>query len=135
MVSGPKRGTSVKAMIHRDQVPGDIRFDPLAVAKLTEGPPCVSMSLREFAAVVPIEVRRDHPFSGLGWLSDPQPGMLGFLEDRRFLRLLRRTPEISCILTTRELSRELCDIPGLVIAPNPRRAFFDFHNHLVQHTD
>ena len=111
-------------MIHRD-----------VCAKLTDEPQGVSMSLREFAAVVPIEVRRDHPFSGLAWLSDPQPGMLGFLEDRKFLRRLRRTPEISCVITTPELSHELRDIPGLAISSNPRRAFFDFHNHLAQHTD
>jgi UDP-3-O-[3-hydroxymyristoyl] glucosamine N-acyltransferase len=61
--------------------------------------------------------------------------MLAFLEDRKFLRLLRRTPEISCVITTRELSRELRDIPGLAIAQNPRRVFFDFHNHLAQHTE
>src|SRR6185503_4552884 len=120
MVSAEGR-TSVREMIHRD-----------ACAKLTDEPQGVSMTLREFATVVPIEVRRDHSFSGLGWLSDPQPGMLGFLEDRKFLRRLRRTPEMSCVITTRELSRELSNIPGLGIASNPRRAFFDFHNHLAQ---
>lgn len=104
-------------------------------AELTEEPQGVSMSLRAFAAVVPIEVKRDHPFSSLAWLSDPQPGMLVFLENRRFLRLLCRTPEVVCVITTPELSVELTDIPGLAIARNPRRAFFEFHNYLAQHTD
>src|SRR5258707_15612710 len=95
MVSAEER-TSVRAMIHRD-----------VCAQLTDERQEVSMSLREFAAVVPIEVRRDHSFSGLAWLCDPQPRMLGFLEDRKFLRLLRHTPEISCVITTLELSHEL----------------------------
>src|SRR2546425_467459 len=73
MVSAEPR-TSVKAMIHRD-----------VYAKLTDEPQGVSMSLREFAAVVPIEVRRDHSFSVLAWLSDPQPRMLGVLDARNIL--------------------------------------------------
>lgn len=92
------------------------------------------MNLRELEGLVPVEVWRDHSFSTPGFLSDPQPGMLTFLESPRVLRLLHRTPGISCVIATRELSRELDDIGGLAVTADPRRAFFDFHNHLARNT-
>jgi len=92
------------------------------------------MTLDDVRAIVPIEIRRQGSFATPGLLADPQPDMLVFLEDRQFLGLLRRTPEVSCVIAAPDLAEELGQIPGLAVASDPRRVLFDFHNHLARHT-
>ncbi len=93
------------------------------------------MLLSEFARVLRLEVRRDGEFATPGLLADPQPRMLVFVESRRAIALLRRTPEVSGVITTVELAMELDDVPALAIADDPRRTLFELHNHLARHTD
>ena len=70
------------------------------------------MMVHELRGVAPVLVERDHSFSMLALLSEPEFGMLGFLESRKLLPLVRRTPQICCLVTTRELARELPEISG-----------------------
>jgi UDP-3-O-[3-hydroxymyristoyl] glucosamine N-acyltransferase len=93
------------------------------------------MMLNEFKKVASIEVWRDGSFSTLGFLSDPQPDMLVFIEDKKYTEILDRTPKVSCVITTDELGKRLEHIPGLAVSSNPRLAFFILHNYLVRHTD
>jgi UDP-3-O-[3-hydroxymyristoyl] glucosamine N-acyltransferase len=94
-----------------------------------------AMRLTECAAFVPIAVERDAEFGTLGFLIDPQPGMLVFLENARFLPLLARGREaVSCVLTVPDLASRVRDVAGLAVCAEPRRAFFDLHNHLARHT-
>jgi UDP-3-O-[3-hydroxymyristoyl] glucosamine N-acyltransferase len=92
------------------------------------------MRLKEIETIVPVAVVRDSLFQTLGFLSDPQAGMLVFLGSPDYLGQLRETPEASCVLTTEALAAELPSIPGLAVGADPRRSFFELHNHLASRT-
>ena len=97
---------------------------------------CSAMRLRSCAEFVPMTVRRDAPFDTLGFLVDPQPGMLVFLESARYLPLLARCRgSVACVVATPDLAERLTEVPGVAESVSPRRAFFDLHNHLARSTD
>ena len=92
-------------------------------------------TLKDFEGSLSIKVLRDGSFRTLGFLSDPQPGMIVFLEDEKYLDLLRRTPGISCVITTGELAEKVEHIPGVAVSADPKIALFELHNHLALKTD
>jgi len=95
-----------------------------------------AMRLTECAAIVPITVERAAEFGTLGFLTDPRPDMLVFLESARFLPQLDRCREaVSCVLTVPDLAPRVGEVPGVAVCEAPRRAFFDLHNHLARDTD
>jgi UDP-3-O-[3-hydroxymyristoyl] glucosamine N-acyltransferase len=61
--------------------------------------------------------------------------MVVFLEDERFLKDHLVTPAVSCVITTAALARHLDAVPGLAVCDEPRRCFFELHNHLALNTD
>jgi UDP-3-O-[3-hydroxymyristoyl] glucosamine N-acyltransferase len=79
-----------------------------------------------------LELVRDGEFENLGFLFDSQPGKLCFLEKSSFRNQALRSRGLSCLLTTRELAPTMSEIPGLAVCANPRRVFFDLHNHLAR---
>jgi UDP-3-O-[3-hydroxymyristoyl] glucosamine N-acyltransferase len=94
------------------------------------------MRLSECARIAPMAVCRDASFEALGFLVDPQPGMLAFLESARYLPLLARCrDEVACVVTAPELADRIQERVGLAVAASPRRTFFDLHNHLARQTD
>jgi UDP-3-O-[3-hydroxymyristoyl] glucosamine N-acyltransferase len=93
------------------------------------------MNLKAVESIGSITVMRDGMFQTLGFLSDPQPGMLVFLESRDHLDALTQTPAASCVITTDALAEDLPAIPGLAVSPEPRRAFMELHNHLATRTE
>jgi UDP-3-O-[3-hydroxymyristoyl] glucosamine N-acyltransferase len=80
------------------------------------------------------DIVRDAHFKSVGFLSDPQPSMLVFLESRRFLSTLRRTREATCIITPAEYAGEVDFIEGLAITAEPRLAFHQIHEFLALQT-
>jgi UDP-3-O-[3-hydroxymyristoyl] glucosamine N-acyltransferase len=80
------------------------------------------------------DIIRDAYFESVGFLSDPQPSMLVFLESRRFLSTLRRTREAGCVITRAEYAGELDFIEGLAISAEPRLAFHQIHEYLALQT-
>jgi len=97
--------------------------------------PPSEIRLRDVEPIIRVTVVRDSPFGTLGFLSDPQPEMLVFLESRDYLSEVTETREVVCVITTEPLARELPSIPGLAISPDPRRSFIALHNHLAAGTD
>ncbi len=94
------------------------------------------MRLSECTGFVPITVVRDAAFDTLGFLVDPQPGMLAFLESARYLSLLARCGgAVSCVVAPAGMVDRLPTVPGLAVSESPRRAFFDLHNHLARQTE
>jgi UDP-3-O-[3-hydroxymyristoyl] glucosamine N-acyltransferase len=94
------------------------------------------MHLSDCAGIVPISVQRDAEFRTLGFLVDPHPGMLVFLESARYLSLLARCRSaVACVVAPPALAERLDEVPGLALCAAPRRAFFDLHNHLAENTD
>ncbi len=93
------------------------------------------MMLSEAAAWVAMEVRRDHSFANLGFLSDSQPDKLVFVEHPRAAVQLARVEGVCCVLTTPELAGSIASVRGLAITETPRAAFFELHNRLAGETD
>ncbi len=93
------------------------------------------LTLKNLEDILPVKVIRDSSFITPGFLSDPQDGMIVFLEDVKYLDNLKNTPGVSCVLTTEELAGRLPQIPGVAICAEPRRSFFDLHNRLALKTD
>jgi len=92
------------------------------------------MRLQEIAPLGQISVVRDAAFQTVGLLSDPQPQMLTFVEEERYVSRARRIPGVVCITNPR-LAPHLDGVAGLAVAADPRRALFDYHNYLARHTD
>lgn len=86
------------------------------------------------AALVPLHIVRDQPFSTLGFLIDDLPRMLVFLESRRFLKPFLANPHVAAVITSEALAGELDTIPGLAVCERPKRAFFELQNALVRST-
>lgn len=76
----------------------------------------------------------DVEFSTLGFLSMPRPDMLTFVESRGMLKALRAAPRPLSVITTDELAPTLAGLSGIAAAADPRRAFFELHNHLARNT-
>jgi UDP-3-O-[3-hydroxymyristoyl] glucosamine N-acyltransferase len=93
------------------------------------------MRLSAIAGVSSLRVKQDGDFSTLGFLSVPRQGMLTFVESRRAFARLRKAPRPLAVITTPLLADELQDVHAVACADNPRRAFFDIHNHLASVTD
>lgn len=91
------------------------------------------MKLSDFADIAGLEVLRDFAFEAAGFLSNPRPGMLTFVEHARYLGKLAKA-EAGGVIAAPELAGSVDFIEGLARAEHPRRAFFLLHNHLVKHT-
>src|SRR6266496_392554 len=92
------------------------------------------MELKDLSSSIAIGIRRNAAFETLGFLSDPQPGMLVFLEEERHLKMLLRIAGIAAVITTEALAKKLNSTPGLAIAVEPRKVFFEIHNRLARET-
>ena len=96
------------------------------------------MRLSQVASADELEIVRDGEFRTLGFLSDPQAGMLTFVESPRYLAAVARGAP-AAVLTTPALRSALVealvgggeDDTGLAICAEPRRAFFRLHNRLA----
>lgn len=85
--------------------------------------------------LVSLEVAADAEFEALGFLSDRLPGMLTFVEDRRFLPSVEANNCVAAVITTLDLARYVPRGIGVCIASWPRRTFVKLHNALATHTD
>ncbi len=97
--------------------------------------PAGEMTLLDAAALMNWNVVRDGTFANLGFLSDPLPRMLTFVEDRRYVDGAIASGSQACIVTTPDLAGAFPETVGVAVADVPRRSFFELHNHLVQRTD
>ncbi len=92
-------------------------------------------TLRDVASRASDAVVRDGEFASLGFISDPQEGMLTFVESRRFAARAAACPQTACVLTRPELIDSFPERIGIAVADDPRRRFFEIHNLLATETD
>ena len=83
--------------------------------------------LSQVSEIAGAAVVRDGEFETLGFLSDPQLGMLVFLESERFLQTLLRTSGIAAVITTRELAQGFEKDTALATCDSSRLAFHKIH--------
>jgi len=82
-----------------------------------------------------IEVVRDGEFKSLGPITYNNPEQLGFVEDAKYLPKLLNKTNITCIITTPDLSLRIPEGLGIGVSANPRKAFYEIHNYLAKETD
>lgn len=90
------------------------------------------MILSDLGKIVDFNIIRDSSFNNLGFLSDPQEAMLTFFEDNSFMKLLKNSGEISCIITKEKFAGKFDNIKGLAVSADPRLDFIKIHNYLTE---
>ena len=95
----------------------------------------MNMELSMVTQIGKLEIIRDAHFSSLGFLGHPYPNQLAYIECEKYFLQLARVSNVSCVITNAKLAPLLQGKIGLAISDNPRRSFYDIHNHLARNTD
>ncbi len=75
---------------------------------------------------------QDGDFTCLGYADSPKPGTLAFCDSIFYLKKANANPHLTGIITSPELAGEVARNRGIVAAANPRRAFYQLHNVLIE---
>lgn len=118
-----------------DQIPQPVATEWEVTVDAGECGQPSEMTLGEVASWTSAQVVRDGRFANLGFVSDPKDRMLTFVEAPRFVTAAVTLPQVSCVLTTPELIGTFPEGTALAVADDPRRCFFEIHNHLAMETD
>lgn len=92
------------------------------------------MRLSEIAPGIQATVVRDAEFSNLGFLFDDLPDKLIFVEAQHFVAAAREAHGIGCVLCTREMASCFPGVGGLATTAEPKLAFFQLQQFLVEET-
>jgi UDP-3-O-[3-hydroxymyristoyl] glucosamine N-acyltransferase len=92
------------------------------------------MKLSEVQNKGNIELIRDGGFESLGFVTHNNPKQLVYIEDVKYLLLLRNS-NISSVITTEELVHSMPKGLGIGISKSPRKSFHEIHNYLAKDTD
>lgn len=92
------------------------------------------MRLTEIKDISPMNVERDYKFESLGLLShnNTVAAQLVYIENEKYLPLIRDNSNIASVITTEEISIKIPEHLGLAIARNPRKSFYEVHNHIAR---
>jgi UDP-3-O-[3-hydroxymyristoyl] glucosamine N-acyltransferase len=93
------------------------------------------MRLSKLQTIVPVSVIKDGAFVSLGYVIHSYKDMLVFLESDHYLNDLLSNKKVSCVLTTKTLADRLPSHLGIAASDNPRKDFFQLHNHLAKDTN
>jgi UDP-3-O-[3-hydroxymyristoyl] glucosamine N-acyltransferase len=58
-----------------------------------------------------------------------------FIEDSKYLSKIVEKNNITCVITTEELKTSIPKNLGMAISENPKKAFYELHNHLTESTN
>lgn len=75
---------------------------------------------------------RDAEFVALGYMDSTREGTIAFADSVKYVRLAKKNPAITCLITTEALVPEAEGLPGVVAVVNPREAFYLLHENWVQ---
>ena len=93
------------------------------------------MKLSEVQDKGNIELIRDGKFESLGLVTYNNPKQLTFIEDPKYIAMLLKKPNVSCVVTTEELIKSIPKELGIGISKNPKKSFYEIHNYLAKDTD
>jgi UDP-3-O-[3-hydroxymyristoyl] glucosamine N-acyltransferase len=82
-----------------------------------------------------IELIRDGGFESLGFVTHNNPKQLVYIEEPKYCSMLLRKSNISCVITTEKLIPSIPEGLGIGISKNPRKSFYEIHNHVAKDTD
>lgn len=89
--------------------------------------------LSSFSDCADLSIVNDGMFSDLGMVEHNSRNMLTVYYDKNFLKRLKNNSNISAVITTRELARDL-DNYYVAISSNPIESFYKIHNYLYYNT-
>ncbi|MCY7007855.1 UDP-3-O-(3-hydroxymyristoyl)glucosamine N-acyltransferase [Fusobacterium simiae] len=81
------------------------------------------------------KLEKEGEFDWLGLTAEDYKGkkVLTFLNDEKYYKEIENNKSITCIVTTEEVAKKIeKDKYGIILSKNPRKAFFELHNKLVQ---
>ncbi len=78
------------------------------------------------------DIATNGEFLTLGHAGSQAKGTLVYCDTIFYLEIAKRNENVSCIITTNDLASKVGGAKGLVCSPNPRNAFYRFHNWLVE---
>ncbi len=93
--------------------------------------PAAVLSLKDACGYADIELLADAHFATLGFVLDSMNRMLSFLEDGRYLDMLRSNSDVCAVIATRKLASSLPSHMGIATSEDPRRSFFVLQNALA----
>ena len=76
-------------------------------------------------------VVRDNEFHRLGCTDADRSGLLVYADSFKYLQRALANPHIACLITTEALAALVPDGVGLMVAANPRDAFFAVHLQFI----
>lgn len=76
-------------------------------------------------------VVRDAEFVRLGYVDSGQTGILAYADSLKYLQMARSSRRITCLIVTADLADQAADIPGLMVAPVPREAYYEIHRRFI----
>lgn len=75
---------------------------------------------------------RDNEFFRLGYVDSNAPGVLAYVDNKKFLKKAEKNTNISCLILTPELLSSKLEIPGLVVSDCPREDFYTIHAQFIK---
>jgi UDP-3-O-[3-hydroxymyristoyl] glucosamine N-acyltransferase len=93
------------------------------------------MNLKDVAKIGGMRIRREGKFDSLGLIPHNKPRQLVFAESEEFIRMAIGKDNVSCIITTEKLAGAVPDKLGAAFSAQPKKSFYDIHEHLAQKTN
>lgn len=92
------------------------------------------MRLSDVAQIGALKVVRDGEFRSLGLLSHRQEAMLVQFYDHKFAPAVSGNPNITCVITTQELSAKISRDLAIAVCSEPSASFYRVHEYLLRET-
>jgi UDP-3-O-[3-hydroxymyristoyl] glucosamine N-acyltransferase len=93
------------------------------------------MKLSDISRQFLLGVHRDGEFTSLGSFTHNSPNQLVFINDEKFLALLLKKKNISCVVIKENLIPYIPENIGIGISEDPEKSYYDLHNYLAKNTD
>ncbi len=79
------------------------------------------------------EIVRDGQFMTLGHVQTSCAGTLVYCDTIFYVKAANKNDRVSCVVTTKSLSKDVAPKKGVVVAEYPRNCFYRIHHQLLSH--
>ncbi|MCW9034160.1 MAG: hypothetical protein OQJ97_08055 [Rhodospirillales bacterium] len=90
----------------------------------------MQIRLESIAVELGLSLARDAVFSKIGFLNHVETEQLSFIGSSAFLSKLTHCPEVSCVITKKELLGQIPKSIGVLLSDTPFQDFIRVHNYL-----
>lgn len=93
------------------------------------------MKLSEVKYIPEGYIIRDGEFCSAGLITYNFPKQMVFVEDIKYLDALLNKKNVSCVVVSGEIARDIPSNYGIIISDKPRKTFYEIHNYLAKNSD